>query len=458
METMDDFKDELEASFRQIREGDIITGTVIAVSEEEITLDLKYYAQGIIKVEDFSNDPDFAVLEQIHVGDEIEATVVKTDDGQGNILLSRKEANDTLAWEKLQQMMEDGTVVKVRIKESVPSGVVTFLEGIRAFIPASQLALDYVENTEEWIGKEVEAKVITVDPEKEKLVLSAKQVAKEAAIEERNHKISMIVPGTVMEGTVESLMPYGAFINLGNGLSGLVHISQICERRIKKPSEVLKEGQKVKAKVLNTNDNKISLSMKALEEEMVDTEPAEDLEQYTSKESFGSALFLAIGLILPFITMQIPAVGKMLCPMHIPVLLCGFIVGWSYGLLVGFITPLLRSVLFGMPMLVPNAVCMAFELAAYGFVAGILSQKMRKDMKSLYIALVAAMLVGRVVWGLVSAIVYTLMGAGFTWKLFFMGGFVNAIPGILIQLILIPLLVNRLYAAGVTGAACEGER
>ena len=111
-----------------------------------------------------------------------------------------------------------------------------------------------------------------------------------------------------------------------------------------------------------------------------------------------------------------------------------------------------------MPMLVPNAVCMAFELATYGFVAGVLSQKMRKDMKSLYIALVAAMLVGRVVWGLVSAIVYTLMGAGFTWKLFFMGGFVNAIPGILIQLILIPLLVNRLYAAGVTGAACEGER
>ena len=102
METMDDFKDELEASFRQIREGDIITGTVIAVSEEEITLDLKYYAQGIIKVEDFSNDPDFAVLEQIHAGDEIEATVVKTDDGQGNILLSRKEANDVLAWEKLK--------------------------------------------------------------------------------------------------------------------------------------------------------------------------------------------------------------------------------------------------------------------------------------------------------------------------------------------------------------------
>ena len=290
METMDDFKAELEASFRKINEGDIISGTVIAVSEEEITLDLRYYAQGIIRVEDFSNDPDFSVFEEVHVGDEIEATVVKRDDGQGNILLSKKEANDILAWDKLKEMMNAETVVKVRIKESVPSGVVAYLEGIRAFIPASQICLEYVEDTTAWVGKEIEAKIITVDASNEKLVLSGKEVAKEAAIEEKNHKISMIVPGTVVEGTVESIMPYGAFINIGNGLTGLVHISQICERRISKPSEVLKEGQKVKAKVLNTNDNKISLSMKALEEEMIDTEETPGLEAYTSTESVGSSL------------------------------------------------------------------------------------------------------------------------------------------------------------------------
>lgn len=231
-------------------------------------------------------------MEQVHKGDVIEATVVQTDDGAGNIVLSKKEANDILAWDKLKQMMEDETTVKVRIKESVPSGVVTYLEGIRAFIPASQITLDYVEDTDAWIGKEIEVRVITVDAEKEKLVLSGKAVAREAEAEERNHKISMIVPGTVMEGTVESLMPYGAFINLGNGLSGLVHISQICERRIKKPSEVLKEGQKVKVKVVNTNDNKISLSMKALQEEMVDTEGVaeEELEKYTDTESTGTSL------------------------------------------------------------------------------------------------------------------------------------------------------------------------
>lgn len=290
METMDDYKDELEASFRTIKEGDIITGTVIGVNEEEVTLDLKYYTQGIIKVEDLSNDPDFNVLEQIHEGDELEATVVRKDDGQGNIQLSCKEANEVLAWEKLQQMLEDETTVTVRIKESVPSGVVTYLEGIRAFIPASQISLEYVEDTDAWIGKEIPVRVITVDEEHQKLVLSGKVVAREAEVEERNHKISMIVPGSVLEGTVESLQPYGAFVNLGNGLSGLVHISQICERRIKKPSEVLKEGQKVKVKVLNTNDNKISLSMKALEEEMIDTEPVEEIGAYTSTESASTSL------------------------------------------------------------------------------------------------------------------------------------------------------------------------
>ena len=101
-ETMEDYKEELEASFRKIKEGDIISGTVIGVSEEYVTLDLKYYAQGIIKVEDLSNDPDFQVMEEVHPGDVIEATVVKMDDGEGNIQLSKKEANDILAWEKLK--------------------------------------------------------------------------------------------------------------------------------------------------------------------------------------------------------------------------------------------------------------------------------------------------------------------------------------------------------------------
>lgn len=290
METMKDFEKEIEASFRQIKEGDILTGTVIDVNEEEVTLDLKYYTQGIIRVENLSNEPDFSVMEEIHPGDEIEATVINMDDGNGNIELSKKEANDMLAWDKLKEMKANDTVVSVRIKESVPSGVVAYLEGIRAFIPASQICSDYVENTDEWIGKTVDVRVITVEQEKEKLVLSGKAVAREREEEQRNHKISMLVPGSIVEGTVESIMPYGAFVNLGNGISGLVHISQICQKRIASPHEAVKEGQKVKVKIINTNDHKVSLSMKALEEEMVDTEDAGDVEEYTSDESASTSL------------------------------------------------------------------------------------------------------------------------------------------------------------------------
>ena len=249
MESMKDYEKELEASFRKIAEGDIIKGTVIDVNEEEVILDLKYYTQGIIKAENLSNDPDFLAAGRIAVGDEIEATVIRMDDGEGNIELSRKEANDVLAWDRLQALLEEEKTVKVRIKESVPSGVVAYLEGIRAFIPASQITSDYVEDTDAWVGKEIEVKVITVDRDKTKLVLSGKAVAREKEADERNHRISMMVPGTVMEGVVERLMPYGAFIGLGNGISGLVHISQICQKRIATPQEVLKEGQKVKVKI-----------------------------------------------------------------------------------------------------------------------------------------------------------------------------------------------------------------
>ena len=289
-ETMKDYERELERSFRQLHEGDMVSGTVIAVSEEEVTVDLNYYTQGIIKVENLSDDPDFNPKEQLAPGDVIEATVIRTDDGQGNIELSKKEANDVLAWDKLRDMLEQETVASVRIKESVPSGVVAYLEGIRAFIPASQLAADYVENTDAWIGKTVEVQVITVDKEKNKLVLSGRKVARRKEEEARNHKIAMMVPGTVTEGVVESIMPYGAFIALGDGISGLVHISQISQKRIGSVHEVLKEGQKVKVKILNTNDGKVSLSMKALEEIMADKETDAPAEEYVSGEQVSTSL------------------------------------------------------------------------------------------------------------------------------------------------------------------------
>ena len=291
-ESMKDYENELERSFRTINVGDIISGTVVAVSDEEVTLDLNYYAPGIIKLENLSNDPDFNAKEQLQPGDTIEATVVSTDDGSGNIELSKKEANEVLAWDKLKEMMDKEEIVTVHIKESVPSGVTAYLEGIRAFIPASQLAADYVEDTNAWIGKDVRVQVITVDAEKNKLVLSGRAVARKEREDERNHRVAMLVPGTVVEGTVETIMPYGAFINIGNGISGLVHISQISQKRISSVHEVLKEGQKVKAKIINTNDGKVSLSMKALQDIMEKTEEEEEAQavEYHSDETAGTSL------------------------------------------------------------------------------------------------------------------------------------------------------------------------
>lgn len=290
-ETMADYSKELEASFRTIREGDIISGTVISVNEEAVTLDLDYYAPGVIKAADMSSDPTFSVLADVHVGDQVEATVVKKDDGAGNIQLSCVEAAEVLGWDRLKQYLDEKKVLSVKVSEVVNKGVVAFVEGIRGFIPASQLALDYVEDLSVFQGRTLEVIVITVDTEKKRLVLSAKELLKEREAERLNHKISMIVPGSILEGRVESLMPYGAFVDLGDGLSGLVHISQISTRRLKKPSEVLSVGDQVKVRVLNTNDNKISLSIKAAAEAQEPDEIDErQAAEYSSRESVGTSL------------------------------------------------------------------------------------------------------------------------------------------------------------------------
>ena len=264
--SMADFEQELEASFKKIEEGDMITGTVIAVDEEEITLDLKYYTEGIIKVSDYSREPDFMVKEAVHVGDEVSATVIGRDNKRGCILLSRVEANDILAWDKLCQLKEEKTILYVTVKGIVNAGVIAYVEGIRGFIPASKLALNYVEDLNEYLNKNIQVQVFDVEEENNRLILSAREILREKAEKERKAKISNVEVGLVTEGTVESLQPYGAFVNLGNGLSGLVHISQISEKRIKHPSAVLAVGDKVKVKVIAVKDGKLSLSMKALQD------------------------------------------------------------------------------------------------------------------------------------------------------------------------------------------------
>lgn len=155
-----------------------------------------------------------------------------------------------------------------------------------------------------------------------------------------------------------------------------------------------------------------------------------------------SAMFMAIGILLPLLTGQIQRIGNMLLPMHIPVLLCGLICGWQYGAVVGFILPLMRSVMFGMPPLYPVAVAMAFELAAYGFVTGfVYSRVHRKNIGTTYLSLITGMISGRVIWGIAEVILLGIGGKSFTWKMFISGAVLNAVPGIVIQLIIIPAIM-----------------
>lgn len=162
-----------------------------------------------------------------------------------------------------------------------------------------------------------------------------------------------------------------------------------------------------------------------------------------------SGVFIALGVVLPFLTGQIQNIGNKLLPMHLPVLLCGFVCGAPYGLAVGFVVPLLRSILFGMPPMFPTAVSMAFELCVYGLTTGILYQRLPKKNGMIYIALAGAMITGRVAAGVINVVLYGIQGGGYSVQMFMAGMFLNAVPGIILQLVLIPVIIMLLRKAKV---------
>ncbi|MDF2822057.1 MAG: binding domain protein [Clostridiales bacterium] len=289
--SMQEYEDDINNSFKRIEEGDILKCTVIGVSDTGVTVDLALYAEGNIPIDEYSNNPSFSIIADVSIGEIINAMVIKLDDRNGNLLLSKKKADDVLAWDKLKEYLKNRTIVSVKIVGVVNAGVVTYLEGIRAFIPASQLSLSFVSDLNSWIGKEVEAIAITVDEKANKLVLSAKEVARDKASVDRTSKISKLQKGIVTTGVIESLMPYGVFVNIGDGISGLVHISEICNRRIASPKEVVKEGDEVNVKIIDVKDGKVSLSIKAVSEnEDVLEEASSSLSEYTSPEEVTTGL------------------------------------------------------------------------------------------------------------------------------------------------------------------------
>ncbi len=198
--------------------------------------------------------------------------------------------DDANPWNIIADYLEKKTVLPVKIEGIVNGGVIAIVEGIRGFIPASQLSLSYVENLEEYLLKDIEVQVIEADQSENRLILSARNLLKEQARKEKEALVNSVVIGSVMTGTVETLQNYGAFIRLENGLSGLVHVSQVSDKRIKTPADVLEVGQEVNVKVIGIKEGKISLSIKALiEKEKKEEEEAVKVE-IPKAENIGTSL------------------------------------------------------------------------------------------------------------------------------------------------------------------------
>ena len=296
--TMADFEEEIKASFVKFRPGEAIKGTVVSIDEDEVSLDLNSVSRGIIPKEEWSNDPDFQAMDEIRMGDVL-TVIVLYEDEDGQTVTSLRQAKEVAAWETLTDAMENHTIYEVKIKEVVPSGVVAYLEGIRGFIPASKLAAEYVEDLDSYVGKKVQVQVITADEEENRLVLSAKEVAKERLAKEQEAKLNALQKGFITEGTITRIESYGCFVEFGEGLTGLVHISQICNRFLKSPKEVVKLGMKVKVKVLSVEDGKIRLSMKEAEDIAPEVESDEEIHlEYKDEEATTSLAGLLKGIRL----------------------------------------------------------------------------------------------------------------------------------------------------------------
>ncbi len=293
LETMDDYAAELEDSLKRIHAGDVMDATVVAFDEEGVTVDLNYYAPGKIPADEMSADPTFSCMSDVNIGDQFKAVVTQVDDGGGNIVLSKKEADQEYAWEKLKTMMDEKTLITGKIAGISRAGATMYVEGIRGFIPASKLDVRYVEDTEPYLGKTVNVLISDVDIEGKRLILSAKELLMEAAIQKRNKGVSNLKVGTVVKGTVETLKDYGAFVNIGNDLSGLLHVSEISEKRIKHPKAVLAPGQQVDVMITKIENGKISLSMKAVrdaEAQEIEDEATEYKSEYVPNNPFAELM------------------------------------------------------------------------------------------------------------------------------------------------------------------------
>ncbi len=284
--------------------GDIVNCEVLGVSDHEVSVDLNAGKIGIITFEELSEEEGYDPHRHLRSGRHLTAQITSLDDGKGNIRLSVNAARHTDAWDQLEAAREANETLTVHVREQVKAGVVAYVKGLRAFIPASQLAASYVDNPADYVGRDLEVKIDSIEPAKRRLVLSARAAEQEKKRLAHQARLDALEVGSIVEGTVARIKDFGAFVNIADDLDGLVHISQISLKKVERVEDALAVGQKVRVKITGIRDGKVSLSMKAVEllerpdkEAVARKAQDEQVARYADRESTGTSLADLLGKI-----------------------------------------------------------------------------------------------------------------------------------------------------------------
>jgi small subunit ribosomal protein S1 len=266
--SMNEMMDAIDASMHRISTGDLVNGKIISVSESELLVNIGYMADGVVPRSEITDDENINLKEIFNPDEEIKVCVLEINNGEGNVLLSKKEADKIKVWDDLESAFNSGDPINVKVKEAVKGGAVAYYNGVRIFIPISQLSLNRVEDANAFKDKELSAKIIEFDKNNENVVVSAKEIEKAEAAKKREQLLNSITKGEKREGIVTRLVKFGAFVDLG-GVEGLIHISELSWKRVNSPSEVVSEGDRVSVYVLDVDKEKgrISLALKDVKDD-----------------------------------------------------------------------------------------------------------------------------------------------------------------------------------------------
>ena len=272
--SFDDVSDEemnnlIDGTITDFDEGDLVTGTVVKIERDEVLLDIGFKSEGVIPVRELSIRKDANPEDIVAMGETIEALVLQKEDKDGRLILSKKRAEYERAWNRVEEDFNNGQNVEGEVIEVVKGGLILDI-GLRGFLPASLVDLRRVKDLNAYLGTRIEARVIEMDRNRNNVVLSRRVVLEEARKAERSEILSKLQAGMRLKGVVSSIVDFGAFVDLGDGIEGLVHISEMAPRHIDTPAQVVSAGDEVKVKVMEINPDRrrISLSMKAAAEEL----------------------------------------------------------------------------------------------------------------------------------------------------------------------------------------------